>query len=208
MEGIWRDLNRKPILPSNYSLAILTNPKLEIKLQNLEEQGFPYLPGTLPNPKSSSQSSNTTAPFDRAFELKRLTKSLLLNFLELTGTLATAPISAEAKVQDLRTIFINMHHVINEYRPHQARESVIELMGEHLDRTRRETRSLREVADKAARVLEGLGSLGIGEVSAGEEAKTSLEKEEEGEKKKKLLDEGAGLVMRGTGWREADGLLG
>lgn len=66
-------------------------------------------------------------------------------------------------MQDLRTLFINMHHILNEYRPHQARESAIEMMQDHLDRTRTETLAIRTQVDKAKRLLEGLGSLGIGE---------------------------------------------
>lgn len=99
-------------------------------------------------------------------ELKRLAKSLLLNFLELTGILSQSPGDAEAKIQDLRTLFINVHHILNEYRPHQARESAIELMQDHLDRTRTETVAIRTQVDKARRVLEGLGSLGVVDAAA------------------------------------------
>ncbi|RGP65965.1 mediator of rna polymerase ii transcription subunit 7 [Fusarium longipes] len=128
---------------------------LDDKLPTLEEQGITNLP-------SSSQSESKDAKrFDRAFELKRLAKSLLLNFLELSGTLSQNPSHAEAKVQDLRTLFINFHHILNEYRPHQARESVIALMQEHLDRTRTETMAIRTQVDKARRVLDGLGSLSV-----------------------------------------------
>lgn len=37
-------------------------------------------------------------------------------------------------------------------------------MQEHLDRTRSETMAIREQVDKARRVLDGLGSLGVPEV--------------------------------------------
>lgn len=69
-------------------------------------------------------------------------------------------------MQDLRTLFINMHHILNEYRPHQARESAIEMMQDHLDRTRTETLAIRTQVDKAKRLLEGLGSLNIGDRAA------------------------------------------
>ncbi|KAM0225549.1 hypothetical protein ACHAQD_001486 [Fusarium lateritium] len=131
---------------------------LDDKLPTLEDQGITNLP-------SSSQSESKDAKrFDRAFELKRLAKSLLLNFLELSGILSHNPSQAEVKVQDLRTLFINFHHILNEYRPHQARESVIALMQEHLDRTRTETMAIRTQVDKARRVLDGLGSLSVPDV--------------------------------------------
>ncbi|CCT64200.1 related to MED7-member of RNA Polymerase II transcriptional regulation mediator complex [Fusarium fujikuroi] len=131
---------------------------LDDKLPTLEDQGITNLPS------SSQPESKDAKRFDRAFELKRLAKSLLLNFLELSGTLSHNPSHAEAKVQDLRTLFINFHHILNEYRPHQARESVIALMQEHLDRTRAETMAIRIQVDKARRVLDGLGSLSVPDV--------------------------------------------
>ncbi|PNY25579.1 Mediator of RNA polymerase II transcription subunit 7 [Tolypocladium capitatum] len=126
---------------------------LDDRLPTLEEQGIANLPATGPSP------SKDTKHYDGAFELKRLAKSLLLNFLELAGTLSRSPAAAAAKIQDLRTIFINLHHILNEYRPHQARESLIEMMQDHLDRTRAETVAVRAQVDKARSVLEGLGSL-------------------------------------------------
>ncbi|KAF4595719.1 mediator of RNA polymerase II transcription subunit 7 [Ophiocordyceps camponoti-floridani] len=106
---------------------------LDDKLPTLEEQGIDNLRAAGPS------SSRTAKHYDRALELKRIAKSLLLNFLELIGLLSRSPSHAETKMQHLRTLFINMHHVLNEYRPHQARESAMELMQDHLDRTRAET---------------------------------------------------------------------
>ncbi|KAL9476184.1 hypothetical protein ACSS6W_006025 [Trichoderma asperelloides] len=128
---------------------------LDDKLPTLEEQGIDNLPA------AGSSDAKDAKHYDRAFELKRLAKSLLLNFLELTGVMARSPADAEAKIKDLRTIFINIHHILNEYRPHQARESAIEMMQDHLDRTRTETAAIRTQVDKARKVLEGLGSLDL-----------------------------------------------
>lgn len=151
--------------------------QLDDKLPTLEDQGITNLPAT------GQSSARDAKHYDRAFELKRLAKSLLLNFLELSGALSRSPSHAEDKVQDLRTLFINMHHILNEYRPHQARESAIEMMQDHLYRTRNETLSIRTQVDKAKRVLEGLGSMGVGNspavvVDAGDQKQAGEQKEE------------------------------
>ncbi|KAI1356018.1 mediator complex, subunit Med7 [Xylaria sp. FL0043] len=129
--------------------------KLKDELPHLDDGEIRRL---LPNPDERDQDGKH---FDRATILKRLAKSLLLNFLELTGLLATSPEEAEDKITDLRDLFINFHHLINEYRPHQARESLISMMQAQLDRTRAETNAIRDANDKAERVLEGLSSLTV-----------------------------------------------
>lgn len=98
---------------------------------------------------------------DKVFELKKLSKSLLLNFLELQGILSMAPNDAAEKLDDIQTIFFNMHHHINEWRPHQAREALITLMQTQLEKTQNETRALREATDNARNALVGLASIEI-----------------------------------------------
>lgn len=59
-------------------------------------------------------------------ELKRLTRSLVAAFLDLVEILVRCPEAPERqeKLDHLRLLFINTHHLINEYRPHQARETL------------------------------------------------------------------------------------
>ena len=64
---------------------------------------------------------------------------------------------------DLRTLFINFHHLLNEYRPHQARESLILMMQDQLDRSKAETEGMLKMKAEVEQILEGLGHLGIGE---------------------------------------------
>lgn len=83
----------------------------------------------------------------------------MLNFLELVGVASINPEGITEKADDVETILINMHSGINEYRPHQARESLIQTMQDRLDQIRAETAAVNAVTDKAKRVLEGLGSI-------------------------------------------------
>ncbi|KAK2012124.1 MED7-domain-containing protein [Colletotrichum eremochloae] len=136
--GTWR------VLGGNYTL--------DDKLPSLEE-------GEIQRLAPAHSDEKDGKPVDRAFELKKMAKSLLLNFLELISVMATVPEDGAAKIQDLRTLLINFHHLLNEYRPHQARESAIALMQSNLDRTRAETAAIRAQVDNAKRVLEGLGSI-------------------------------------------------
>ncbi|KYK61138.1 hypothetical protein DCS_02279 [Drechmeria coniospora] len=132
---------------------------LDDKLPTLEDQGITNLHAAANESQQQQLQDKDGKHYDRALELKKLSKSLLLNFLELVGVMSHNPADGEAKVKDLRTLFINLHHILNEYRPHQARESAIEMMQDHLDRTRAETAAIRTQVDKARSVLEGLGSL-------------------------------------------------
>ncbi|KAI2633173.1 MED7-domain-containing protein [Hypomontagnella submonticulosa] len=158
LQGLPRELRnlQPPLEPEDGSWRVFGDTyRLKDELPRLEDMNIRRL---FPNPEERDQDGKH---FDRALILKRLAKSLLLNFLELTGLLAINPEAAEQKTQDIRDLFINFHHLINEYRPHQARESLISMMQAQLDRTRAETNAIRDAKDKAERIMEGLGSLKV-----------------------------------------------
>jgi len=97
------------------------------------------------------------------------------------GTLAVEPEGYGRKLEDLRTLFINMHHLINEYRPHQARESLILMMEAQIERCRAEVRGIGEVKARVEGILEGLrreGGVGV-EGGMGEGGVEEEEEEEE-----------------------------
>lgn len=123
--------------------------------------GVPRLVPGAAQPAPAGHSSSPDANRERALNLKRLAKSVLLNFLELIGAASINPEGILDKAGDIQTILLNMHHGINEYRPHQARESLIQTMQTRLDQIRAETAAVNAVTDKAKRVLEGLGSIEV-----------------------------------------------
>ncbi|KAF8982027.1 Mediator of RNA polymerase II transcription subunit 7 [Entomortierella lignicola] len=99
-------------------------------LATLEEQGIEQL-----YPKGT---------IDRVKELKKLNHSAVFNFLQLVHTLSTSPSEFAMKVDQIRVIFINMHHILNEYRPHQARETLKLMMEDQLRRKKKETAALKK----------------------------------------------------------------
>jgi mediator of RNA polymerase II transcription subunit 7 len=84
------------------------------------------------------------------------------------GIMSINPEQYAEKIQDLRTLFINFHHLLNEYRPHQARESLILMMEEQLERARSETAGIGGMKVKVDRILSELGQVKLASVD-GEE---------------------------------------
>ena len=50
------------------------------------------------------------------------------NRLILVSCSEPCDVQREQKIKDLSVLFINMHHLINEFRPHQARETLCVIM--------------------------------------------------------------------------------
>lgn len=87
-----------------------------------------------------------------------------MNYLELVGIMGVDPAGWVEKIDDLRIIFVNMHHLLNEYRPHQvvlhliwliqARETLCMMMEAEIERTKEEIRGIEEACDKVEQVLD------------------------------------------------------
>jgi mediator of RNA polymerase II transcription subunit 7 len=137
------------------------------ELVPLETLGFTqlYTPPSTPTPTGTSSSAKH---HDRAFVLKRLAKSLLLNYLEMAGIMSIDPSQYEEKLLDIKTLNINFHHLLNEYRPHQARESLILMMQDQLERSRAETEGIMRMKIEVEGLLAGLGAAKLGEEKSGE----------------------------------------
>lgn len=83
-----------------------------------------------------------------------------MNFLEFVGILSVAPEQFEPKVEDIRNLFINAHHLLNLYRPHQARESLIMMMEAQLARTKDEIQQMDKLKEEVNAVLDQLAAEG------------------------------------------------
>ncbi|PSK54835.1 Mediator of RNA polymerase II transcription subunit 7 [Elsinoe australis] len=103
----------------------------------------------------SSPSSTDPTP-----KLIALSRAILLNFLELVGIISNNPEEAAEKIEDLQTLFYNAHDLINQYRPHQARESLILMMEEQLERSRNEIAAVKEGREKLGDMLKSIEEVG------------------------------------------------
>ncbi|CAA9966082.1 hypothetical protein CFE70_009478 [Pyrenophora teres f. teres 0-1] len=114
------------------------------------------------DPSSSQQPTATnSATLDRQNYLFRFLRSILLNYISLLGIVAANPTSdqKEQKLKDIMTMVANMHALINEYRPHQARHTLIERMEEQVRRKREEVEGVRRMGEKVREVLSGFGAV-------------------------------------------------
>ncbi|OWB56528.1 hypothetical protein B5S28_g2433 [[Candida] boidinii] len=119
-----------PDRPSYRSFGDMWN--FQDKPVSLEESGVPQLYESTSNTKRDAGETEDTEETEeevftteRINELKKMTKSLLLNFLEFIGIISKNPTYAQEKIENIRVILINIHHLLNSYRLHQSRESLI-----------------------------------------------------------------------------------
>ena len=119
-----------PINKDNYSMFGQPFSADDTIIQSLESQGIRRL-------------YPATKDVDRKKELHKLNHSILVNFLDLIDLLIKAPESTkrDEKIDDINLLFIHMHHLINEFRPHQARETLRVML--HVQKRKR-----LQVADK------------------------------------------------------------
>lgn len=93
-------------------------------------------------------------------QLIALARSLLTTFLSLLGILSQSPELWDEQTYALRHICENMHALINGYRPHQARETLILMMEERIAQKRDEIRRINEGRAKTQEILQRL-TLGV-----------------------------------------------
>ncbi|KAF2026623.1 mediator of RNA polymerase II transcription subunit 7 [Setomelanomma holmii] len=125
---------------------------------------------------STDASSSASASIDRQRYLFRFLRSILVAYIELLGIVAINPTSEhkDQKLKDILTMVTNMHSLINEYRPHQARETLILEMQRQVERKKREIEGVRKMEERVGEVLEGFGR----EVSGEKSEESGLNEEE------------------------------
>jgi len=111
-------------------------------------------------------------------ELKKLLKSLLLNFLEIIGVMSISPDKFAIKIEHIRTILINIHHLLNEYRPHQSRESLILLLEKQVETKKHEIKEIERVCNEVELKIKNLMELYVDNKNPKEIEGLNLENEE------------------------------
>lgn len=104
---------------------------------------------------STTSTSSSQSSLDRQQFLLRFIRSILLNYLELLGIVATNPKSEDKdeKLKDILTLVANVHALVNEYRPHQARETLIGIMEDQLERKKAEVEGVKRMGEKVRETL-------------------------------------------------------
>lgn len=128
--------------------------QFEDRMPTLTEMGVKQLFESEDGTSNEDQSSSLT----RINELKKLFKSLLLNFLEIIGIVSKNPTLYPPKLEDIRIILINIHHLLNEYRPHQARESLILMLANQVQSKKNEIKKIEEACVTVRQRLEQVAS--------------------------------------------------
>ncbi|XP_015793071.1 mediator of RNA polymerase II transcription subunit 7-like [Tetranychus urticae] len=101
----------KPITDGSYSMFAVEIKVDEPIIRTLEDQDIKRL-----YPKE----------YDYRREIKKMNVSLMASMLDLLDALIKCPESPKRKEKcsDIEMLFIQMHHLLNEMRPHQARETI------------------------------------------------------------------------------------
>ena len=96
-------------------------------------------------------------------ELKKLCFSILTNYLDLLqivsrSTVTSSPDSGnmtlrEQKLNEIELLFTNIHHLINELRPHQARETLRVILEEQKQQREKTSEKLYSFLNRIVDVL-------------------------------------------------------
>ncbi|XP_049849282.1 uncharacterized protein LOC126318331 [Schistocerca gregaria] len=120
-----KDLTTPPIPPKNDELSL---PVFERPLYQTYKSQLEFNEKLL-----AEMSLDLTVETDiRSF--KRLNRMLLTEFLELVNVLIHKPAEWENNVNRIKFIIFNLHHLLNAYRPHECRETIISILEKQIER--------------------------------------------------------------------------
>ncbi|CCI45962.1 unnamed protein product [Albugo candida] len=91
---------------------------------------------------------------DYKAQLKKLNRSLLANCIQLLDVLIRNPKLFNEKVDDLELLFVNMHNLINKFRPHQAREHIILMLQSQIEEKQAAISDFRRVLEESREQVE------------------------------------------------------
>ncbi|KAG7193898.1 Mediator of RNA polymerase II transcription subunit 7 [Scheffersomyces spartinae] len=119
----------------------------EEKLPSLKDSGWKQL---------YTDDDDTISSKQKIEELHKLMDSLLVNFLELIGVMSVNPSEFHLKIEDLKLILININHLLNSYRPHQTRETLIMLLRKQIESKKKD---ITEIEDTSNKIKQKIASL-------------------------------------------------
>lgn len=132
----------QPDRPTYRSFGDVWN--FEDRMVSLQESGVQKIYDDEDEIKDDSIDEEESFTIVRINQLKKMTKSLLLNFLELVGILSKNPHYSHGKIEEIRILLINLHHLLNSYRLHQSRESLILRIQQKVSDTKDEVEKIRQ----------------------------------------------------------------
>ncbi|CAL0327982.1 unnamed protein product [Lupinus luteus] len=109
-------------------------------LPSLEEQGVRQL-----YPKGAN--------VDFKKELKSLNRDLQLHILELADILIERPSQYARRIEEISTVFKNLHHLLNALRPHQARSTLIRILELQILNRKRAVEDIKRRREEAQGIL-------------------------------------------------------
>jgi hypothetical protein len=81
-------------------------------------------------------------------ELKRLQRAIGFNFLQIVQDMSVDPEQHERKLEEIRLLFINAHHLINSFRREQAQETLLLMLQERARKKREEALAVHARCDQ------------------------------------------------------------
>ena len=108
--------------------------------------------GKLPPTEPLEGQLYSASPDDVAVisELRRLNRDTLSAYLALLHKMQEAPTAAGAEFAQVRTLLLNVQHLLNSLRPFEAREELIAAVQAQVDGKRRLIEELRSACEAAA----------------------------------------------------------